>query len=656
MSHFLKGGDGVNLIDRIVGWFSPEAGAQREAWRQVLQEYRNYDAGSHGRANANWRVFNQSAEYTDRYSRDTVRARARDLERNSDMANSVIGPFVRNIVGKGLVLQAETGNDTLNKEIEKLWKVWCKKRNCDVTGTQSLNQMLRMAVRRKKVDGGILFVKRYTSGGVLPFKLQLFEVDELDASQIAPKHKGNRVIGGIEYDRFNAPVGYWIRQYTLDGMTSTEPVYLKASDVIFYFSKRRPSQLREMSDMSQTVTRIRDANEFMTAVSMKQRIEACFGIGIKRALPQSGVGRMGTSGPKLTYEGKMLTPGMIMEMNPGDEIQQINPQGQASDAAGFVKLLQRMIGAGQGISYEATSRDMSQSTYSSARQGLIEDSIDWVTVLAGLTAQLQQILELLRVKAACSAGPVHPAAVVVLNQDTQQDASVIIGFGDPAALRHLPPAVQQLLQRPAGPAAHQVRPGRQCDNGESGRNIVQFSVHRYALQRVFHQGLPASKLLVAVNPGPQVLQVALSGVGVRQEAGIPDIRAAAGGYIRPQQQPGSVIGRQIRIIGQAVGVQALSGVVPELDDVLAVGLVEAVDPVPQAAVCEDRPADQLDLSCVGIHAGRGEDGQPQVPCILQRQGRQLPAVQGGEAHRTPCQPRIPPVQQPGRFGFRFPGV
>ena len=367
----------MNLIDRIVGWFSPEAGAQREAWRQVLQEYRNYDAGSHGRANSNWRVFNQSAEYTDRYSRDTVRARARDLERNSDMANSVIGPFVRNIVGKGLVLQAETGNDTLNKEIEKLWKVWCKKRNCDVTGTQSLNQMLRMAVRRKKVDGGILFVKRYTSGGVLPFKLQMFEVDELDTSQVAPKHKGNRVIGGIEYDRFNAPVGYWIRQYTLDGMTTTEPVYLKASDVIFYFSKRRPSQLREMSDLSQTVTRIRDANEFMTAVSMKQRIEACFGIGIKRALPQSGVGRMGTGGPKLTYEGKMLTPGMIMEMNPGDEIQQINPQGQASDASGFVKLLQRMIGAGQGISYEATSRDMSQSTYSSARQGLIEDSMTY---------------------------------------------------------------------------------------------------------------------------------------------------------------------------------------------------------------------------------------------------------------------------------------
>ena len=135
----------MNIIDKIIGWFNPEAGATREAWRQIMEEQRrNYDAGNGSRLNANWRVFNQSAEYTDRYSRDTVRARARDLERNSDIANSLIGPFVRNVVGKGLILQADTPSEKLNGEIEKLWKTWCKKRNCDVTGTQSLNQMLRM--------------------------------------------------------------------------------------------------------------------------------------------------------------------------------------------------------------------------------------------------------------------------------------------------------------------------------------------------------------------------------------------------------------------------------------------------------------------------------------------------------------------------------
>lgn len=384
-----------NWIDNLIGWISPEWGAKREAWRQLMEEQRHYDAGNYDRLNANWHVSNLSAEYTDRYSRDNVRARARDLERNSDMMNSIIGPFVRNVVGAGFTLQAETGNDSLNEKIENLWKIWCKKRNCDVTGTQSFDQILRMAVRRKKVDGGILFVKRYTSGGVVPFKLQMFEVDELDASQTTPKHKGNRVVGGIEYNDYNCPVGYWIKQYAIDGTSIIEPIYLKAGDVIFYFSKRRPSQLREMSDMSQTITRIRDANEFMTAVSVKQRIEACLAVFIKRQIPTAGLGRTGAgaTGPRQSYDGKTLSPGMIKEMNVGDEVQVVNPQGQATDAASYIKLQQRMIGAGQGISYEATARDMSEATYSSARQGLIEDSMTYAEEDELLSDVMDEIYE-----------------------------------------------------------------------------------------------------------------------------------------------------------------------------------------------------------------------------------------------------------------------
>ena len=36
-----------------------------------------------------------------------------------------------------------------------------------------------------------------------------------------------------------------------------------------------------------------------------------------------------------------------------------------------------MIGAGQGLSYEATSRDMSETNYASARQGAIEDEMTY---------------------------------------------------------------------------------------------------------------------------------------------------------------------------------------------------------------------------------------------------------------------------------------
>lgn len=162
-----------------------------------------------------------------------------------------------------------------------------------MTGTQSLNQIIRMAVKRKRVDGGILFVKRYTKDGYVPFKLQMIEVDELDLTTMQPRKPGNKVIGGIEYNEFNKPVGYFIRQYDIDGFSQREPVYVEAKDVIFYFTKQRPSQLREISDMAPTIPRIRDINEFMTAVSVKERIEACLAVFIKKALPTTGLNPYG---------------------------------------------------------------------------------------------------------------------------------------------------------------------------------------------------------------------------------------------------------------------------------------------------------------------------------------------------------------------------
>lgn len=379
----------MNIIDRVVGWFSPQRGYARAAWRDEL---RNYDAGDGSRLNMNWRAINTSAEQTDRYSRDTVRARARDLERNSDILNALIGTFSRNIVGGGFTLQAGTGDTDLNQQIEKLWAQWCKKRNCDVTGTQSFNQLLRMAVRRKKVDGGMFFVKRYTSEGLLPFKLQAMEVDELDSSTIVAKYKGNRVCGGIEYTSYNKPVGYWFRQYSIDGVTAPEPVYIDAKDVIFYFTKRRPSQLREMSDMAPTLTRIRDANEFIVAENTKQRILACVALFIKKINPAGpGRGRTGAAGK--TYDRRMFTPGMVNELEAGDEVNMINPQGQATDAAAYIKLLNRLVAAGQGLSYEAVARDMSGNTYSSARQNLIEDGMTYADEVELLTEAIDEIYE-----------------------------------------------------------------------------------------------------------------------------------------------------------------------------------------------------------------------------------------------------------------------
>ena len=165
-------------LDGVISVISPRWGARRTAYRQAMEELRgNYDVGDFSRLNSNWRAVSGSGEFIDRDSRDITRYRARDLERNSDMMNSLISAWVRNTVGRGRKLQVQTGDEELGEQIEKLWEKWFKARNCDVTGTQSLNQILRTAEKRKKVDGGVLFLKRYTNYGFLPFQLQMLEVD-----------------------------------------------------------------------------------------------------------------------------------------------------------------------------------------------------------------------------------------------------------------------------------------------------------------------------------------------------------------------------------------------------------------------------------------------------------------------------------------------
>lgn len=361
----------MNILDRTIAWLSPERAYRRMNYRQAVDEMRSYDAAANDYLNAGWRAVNAKAEVTDGMYRDTIRARSRDLERNSDILESVILAFERNVVGGGFNLQAKTENEELNSQIEALFKLWCRPKNCDVTHQQSFSEICQMLVRRQKVDGGIIVVMRYIDDGIVPLALQMYEVDDLDT--MIPPTTTAKIVNGIEYNSYNRPVAYYLKKYDAYGNYIGTSERVDAQHVLFLFSKKRPSQLREMSELSSTIPRVRDMNQFMEAVSVKERVAALLAVLIKRMTPGGGtVGRSSTD-KRIGYNGKMLSPGMIMELNPGDDVHVVQPPAQAANSSEFIRLQQRLSGSSQGISYEVAARDMSQVNYSSARQGLIED-------------------------------------------------------------------------------------------------------------------------------------------------------------------------------------------------------------------------------------------------------------------------------------------
>ncbi|BBB91047.1 MAG TPA: phage portal protein [Methylomusa anaerophila] len=372
----------MNFIDKVISLVSPRWAYAREAYRQATEVLRNYDAARMDRLGNGWAAAGGTAEQIDRPYRERLLRRARDLERNNDIAKSVILSFERNVVGRGFNLQArvkkknDDDDEKSNKAIEKSWKKWCHHENCDVTGQSSFNEILKMLIRRRIVDGEIFIVKTYDNTAKIPFRIQLIEPDQLDTSRQYGE-SGNLVKSGVEVNKVNKPVAYWLYETLPDGYFAVNSIRVPAERVIHLFSKHRPTQVRGISELASSMDSIRDSGEYLEAERVKARIAACFSMFVKVAPgstnPYAKIQRMPVEGQKSPKRVDTIEPGMIEYLQPGEEIEVANPGNIPTNTKDFVEQQQRLVGAGQGLSYEMISRDVSKVTYSSARQGLLED-------------------------------------------------------------------------------------------------------------------------------------------------------------------------------------------------------------------------------------------------------------------------------------------
>jgi len=369
-------------IERIVGWISPKAAFERQAYREALEvkerqreQRRNYDAGMLNRFNNRWNAAWGSGELVDKPYRQRLLLIARDLERNNDIAKSIINPFERNVVGLGINVQAKTEDDGLNQEFEWVWSEWCEQANGDVTGQLTFMEILRMMLRRTIIDGDIAAIEVYDpKASFIPYRLQLIEADMFDTTLFENSQNGNRIYSGVEVDSILRPAAYWFRQSTLDYyLYNIESMRIPAEQVIHLFTKQRVTQVRGISLLASSIESIQDIGDYLEAERVKARISACFAMFIETT-PQGVMGRTGQM--QMDYQKRRrdyLEPGMLEYLLPGESMNVASPSGINTNTRDFVQTNYRIASAGQGLSYEATSRDVSQVSYSSARHSALED-------------------------------------------------------------------------------------------------------------------------------------------------------------------------------------------------------------------------------------------------------------------------------------------
>lgn len=376
----------IKILEKAIAAISPQWACNRAFYAENL---RAYEAGEVTRFNDGWVPIDGDTENGDKTQRDLIKARARYLENNSDIAGAAVGGIVRNVVGTGIKPQARTGDERLNKEIESLWKEWTRPENCDITGQQTFEEMQAMLLRRKIVDGEILVKKVIDKRGRFPLKLQVIKSDLLSQYLLRAPKTNNVIRSGIELNDHLQPLAYWIDKKTPDGYTEYDPTRVRADEIIHLWTRSQPDQIRGMSDLTPIIKRLKDTQDYLDAETVAAKIAACFSVFITTQTGAPGmVGRIGNTKDPEKKKIQSIRPGMIKYLAPGESVTTANPSRGIASAKDYVSIQERLAGAGLGLSYELMSRDFNSSSFSAARQGMLEDRKTFEPIQHFLSAHL----------------------------------------------------------------------------------------------------------------------------------------------------------------------------------------------------------------------------------------------------------------------------
>jgi len=374
------------LLDRAIEYVSPRMAYVRARFQAGLTAVRNYDAGKIDRNTSDWVPVNASPDQTDASQRDLIKARARELERNSDIAESVVNAIVRNSIGTGIKPQAQiknsdgTFNEVLNTQLEDAFETWAMPENCDITGHQSFYEQQEMVLTRRVYDGEIFVLPTMTAdkSAYLPLQLQIMESDLLATNLMTAPNSNNVILHGVEVNKYFKPVGYWFQQMTPDGFITLDAIRISAANVLHLFKKRRPTQTRGLSELHRIMTRMKETGRYLDAELLCREIAACFAGFIRTEMPGDKVStlRKDTTDKPV----KDIVPGTLTHLAPGEDMVTAQPPASGASVKDYTEVELRLAGAGVGLSYEEVSRDMSRSTYSSARMAHLADRRTFIPI------------------------------------------------------------------------------------------------------------------------------------------------------------------------------------------------------------------------------------------------------------------------------------
>ena len=287
-----------------------------------------------------------------------------------------------NVVGSnGFSLQVKAlgGDGNLdmsgNQAVENAFNLWGKCGNCTVDGKMSWVDAQKMAIESLVRDGEVFVLKHRGRDYHDSFGIQFIEPDEIDEEKNGRLANGNEIRMGVELNANKRPVAYYKLAYhpgDYDYANKAVPAKhtrIPAENMIHIFMPLRAGQTRGEPWLTPVMPSMKQLGGFREAAVINARIGASkMGFFTSPAGDGFAADDMDGHTPIMDVE-----PGTMHQLPKGVSFESWDPQFPNNEFDSFHKSVLKGIASGLGVSYTALSNDLEATSYSSIRQGALEE-------------------------------------------------------------------------------------------------------------------------------------------------------------------------------------------------------------------------------------------------------------------------------------------
>ncbi len=330
---------------------------------------------------------------------NTLRKRSRTLYMTSPIATTSIKTNRTNVIGQGLKLKCRINREILGltqeeadkweKTTETWFSLWADSKFCDIKRLDNFYELQQIALNSWLLNGDAFALIRRgeeVKGQPFDIRIQLLEADRVVTegsngikNLIKKLDNGNKVLNGVEVNKYGEVVAYWVCSDYPDSTAKKEWTRVEAygeesgtQNVIHILEGERAEQYRGVPYLAPVIETLKQITRYTDSEVMASVVNAMFSIFVRSEKGDAVETFAGVNNEDeiLGNEFK-LGVGTINFLEPGEDIVTVDPSRPNVNFDTFVSAMCKQIGAALEIPADLLVKKFDTS-YSASRASMLE--------------------------------------------------------------------------------------------------------------------------------------------------------------------------------------------------------------------------------------------------------------------------------------------